>query len=334
MVNEFERVGCKVVLMKYPRSISKLQLLINLVKYFSKEKTGIVHVQYIAPAAIVILAARFAGVRNVFATVHQMGDPYGWKEHLLLRMSSRLCNRFTFVSLAAQKSWLGTKYLFNSAVPGTYKKRVGTIYNTIDIEEVDQIVEKTDKDALKKQFGIEQKLIIGAVSRLRYEKGIDILLKAFGLLVPKYPLIHLLIVGDGPDKSELISMTRESGITYKITWMGELTHTEALSIMTIMDIVVLSSRHEGFGLSALEAMAIGIPIIATKSGGLEEVIEEGISGLLVPVEDINRLSSAIEEIINDPGKRNILRNAGQLRVRTVFSMHNFVKQIQFLYQKC
>jgi L-malate glycosyltransferase len=333
MVKDFEKEGCVVTLQKYPRNTGKFRLLMKLISYFKRSKPDFVHVQYIAPATIPILAARLAGVKRVLTTMHQMGTPYGLKEHLLFSGSRRLCDHAVFVSQAVQRSWTGSENLYDFNFPESFTGKSGTIFNAVDVDEINGISSRSDAENKKLSLSINDKFVIGAVSRLRREKGIDVLVKAFSLLPELHKTSHLLIVGDGPDLNELKAMAEKAEISDIVTWTGELPRNDALGAVCLMDLVVVPSREEGFGLTAIEAMALGKPVIASNTGGLTEIVKDGINGYLVPAGDPAALARKIKFLSTRPETNSQLGAEGRLTVARQFSYFSFVKNFISLYSK-
>lgn len=157
------------------------------------------------------------------------------------------------------------------------------------------------------RFGLrEEHFVLGHAGAFTREKGQDILLKAFLLLLPKAPEARLLLAGAGP-------LSRDPGIQAlieasggKAAWLGEMEDLGAF--YAALDLYVMPSRSEGWGLAALEAMAYGIPVVASRVGGLERIVEEGVSGWHVPPEDPQALAEAILDARND---RESLRRIGE-----------------------
>ncbi|HPS74620.1 MAG TPA: glycosyltransferase family 4 protein [Bacteroidales bacterium] len=334
MADHFRAEGAEVTLLRYQREgkspiVVLLRLLWNLFRWFRKNKPDIVHVQYLAPGFIPVLAAKMAGIRNIMATVHQPCPP-GLKAKCLLQLASMMTNRFICVSQAVERSWFGRSNLFT---PGDALPRRShfTIYNAIDPEEIRQIVSSEDPVKTGGQSAPEHGLVIGAVSRLRHEKGMDILLKSFALLLPRFPGIRLKIVGDGPDRETLHNLAGELFISGVITWTGEIPRKEAIRQMQSMDMVVIPSRFEGFGLVAAESMACGKSVIASNTGGLPEIIDDRETGWLAPPEDPVALAEALTELIDNPALREKLGAAGRRRVGEKFSFTTFARQIEALY---
>lgn len=157
--------------------------------------------------------------------------------------------------------------------------------------------------------------------RLVPEKGHADLIQALTLL--KMP-VSVTFAGGGPLEAELQSASPEIRIT------GVLTHDRMLEEIAAADLVVIPSRFEGFGLTALEAMALGRPVIATTAGGLREVLGDG--GILVPASDPESLAAAIERVLSDPDLAKRLGQAGQDRAQSQFSVQVIAARLLSRYQ--
>ncbi|MCX6248454.1 MAG: glycosyltransferase family 4 protein [Bacteroidetes bacterium] len=330
VVNEFQTTGAEVDLLNWPRKTNKLHLISDFIRYFRKEKPWAVHVQYIAPAATVILSAKLAGIKNILATLHQMGTQYGMKDRMLMRFSSSLCRRFTFVSLAVQESWTGKRHLYDPGQPASFLSAKGTIYNTVDADEILGIRELADKPGLVNLWGLKGKIVVGAVSRLRYEKGIDVLVRAFVLIQPEIPDARLFIVGDGPERKSLENLAERLGISNSIIWTGEVTRSTAIQLMSVMSLMVLPSRYEGFGLTAIEAMIQGIPVVASKTGGIEEVVGSVDYDSLFKTEDHEDLAKVILDFLR-MHKENWNATAVIEMTKNLFNFPVYSKTIAMLY---
>ena len=134
------------------------------------------------------------------------------------------------------------------------------------------------------------------VCDLRPIKGLDILLKAFQQLHHSYPDIHLTIVGDGPEKSRLKATVASLGLSDKISWTGNIPHEEVRNHMQKAHVLVLPSRYESFGIVLIEAMATGLPVIATHSGGPIEIVHPS-TGWLIPPDQPDILTQTMQQAI-------------------------------------
>ena len=333
MVEEFEKSGPIVKLLNLNRNLGSLRLILRLRKEIRNVKPDVVHVQYIAPGALPIIAARLAGIKTVFATVHQpYTKSHGKLAKLSLRVSSLLTTKFIAVSQNAEKSWFGTSGLFDENKPVKLQPYHFTIHNAIDIERIQKIISAVNIDDLKSDLAIPAGIpVIGAVSRLRHEKGIDLLIEAFNQLIKRGVNAHLLLVGNGPDEKTLKDNVQLYGLNSSVTFCGETNWERAMQLMSLMDIVVVPSRFEGFGLTAAEAMAMSKSVVASDTSGLKEVVSDGETGILFPVGDVTALKRALEKLIKDPQMRKRLGVAGKERVLSNFSLDLFSRKIQTLY---
>lgn len=331
VVSQFKEAGAEVILLGMNREDGLYGLGKQLFKLFKELRPDVVHVQYLAPGFIPIIAARLAGVPTVFATVHIAGSiAYGCKAKFLLRMAARLCTAFFCVSKGVEKFWFGNSELLNQEnISG--KRRHFTIYNTIDIPKIEQIANDADCGELKRSLGITGKQVVGIVGRLAYQKGQTILLDAFAEVVKKVPSTMLFIIGDGPDKAELREKAKRLGLDKCMCWFGALPQEEVFRLYSMMDVFVMPSLYEGFGLCAAEALSAGKAVVASNVEGLSEIVQEGINGLLVPPGDKEALSGAIIKLLSDPTKAALMGARGRQLVRKDFSLERFQSTILTAY---
>jgi len=206
------------------------------------------------------------------------------------------------------------------------------MHNSIDSELIKRIISAVDVKELKEKLSIQDNVpVIGAISRLRYEKGIDILIEAFNYLIREGAEAHLLLVGSGPDDNLLRKRVEDYGFCSRVTFYGDAEWERAMQLLAIMDIVVVPSRFEGFGLTAAEAMAAGKAVVASDTTGLKEIINDGETGILFPIDDIAALIRALQKLITDPNLRHRFGSAGEKRISEHFSLEIFTRKTQALY---
>lgn len=325
MVNRFETAGAKVFLMKYERAHGLWHLAKGLLKLFREKKPDIVHIQYLAPGFIPIIAARLAGIRTVFATVHIAGSvAYGRKAKQLLRSAANICTAFFCVSKGVEGFWFGDSEVFE---PEKASKNRGhyTIYNAVDASRISQTVEGIKREEVKTSLGISDKPVIGIVGRITYQKGQDILFDAMVEIIKKIPDVILIVMGGGPDRPKFEEKAKNMGIENHILWLGVQQQDRVFQLYSIIDVLAMPSRYEGFGLTAAEAMAARIPVVGSKVEGLTEIIQDGITGYLVPVNDSNKLAEALINLLIDPEKAKGMGRKGFERVNELFSIERFTK---------
>ena len=138
------------------------------------------------------------------------------------------------------------------------------------------------------------------VARVSYEKGLAFLIDAVAELRGRGHDFELHLAGDGPDRAFLEDLTRRKGLTDRVTFLGYRTEAEVRRELEEADIFVLPSFVEGVPVSAMEAMAAGVPVIATNVGGTSELIQDGVSGILVRPSDTGGLCDAVLRLKDDP----------------------------------
>ena len=209
---------------------------------------------------------------------------------------------------------------------GIKKTKVVTIPNGID---VDTFSIKINKEKKLRELGFHKNLpIVGTVCRLHEpKKGVKILLEATKKLQKELDF-QLMIVGTGKDEKKLKSIARKQHINAR--FLGE--REDVREILQIMDVFTLASFYEGFPVSILEAMATGIPVVATNVGGIKETVSDGKTGFLVEPGNSNALAEKIKELLEDKKMRKDFGEAGFKRVKENFSIGKTVNRIENLWK--
>lgn len=167
------------------------------------------------------------------------------------------------------------------------------------------------------------------VANLRKEKAHEVLLAAASQLQSRHPQIHYLIAGGGPRGSELQALAAKLGVATQVTFLGHREDVPAL--LARADAFVLPSRSEAFPNGAIEAMAAGLPVIASSVGGLVDLIEDGRTGLLVRPDDPAALAAAIESLVFSPARAEALGAAAREEVTRRYSFDRMVRAFEDLY---
>jgi glycosyltransferase involved in cell wall biosynthesis len=169
--------------------------------------------------------------------------------------------------------------------------------------------------------------------RLVHEKGHADFLQALVRLRAEGRRLSVTLAGHGPLRASLEQQMAQLGLTGGVAITGALPHAQLLDLVQAADLVVVPSRFEGFGLTALEAMALGRPVLATTAGGLPEVIEHGASGWLVAPQDPALLAQAIGQLMDDAPLRQRLGAAGRQRAQQHFSLHAVTARLRDIYRR-
>jgi len=176
----------------------------------------------------------------------------------------------------------------------------------------------------------EHGMEVVCVARLSFEKGIDILLDAWPTVVVRWPNAHLTIVGGGRLEADLREMATRRGVADSITFTGQVADPSVF--LARADLFVLPSRYEGLPNALLEAMAHGMPAVATRVSGSEDLIDDDVSGVLVEPEDAAALARAIDSLLADPGQRARLADRAAERVRAEYDIQRVVESYLTLYR--
>jgi glycosyltransferase involved in cell wall biosynthesis len=173
--------------------------------------------------------------------------------------------------------------------------------------------------------------VIGVAGRLAPIKGIDDILAAMPVLLERSPGLRLEIAGEGPQQPMLAAAAQKLGVRSAVAFVGW--QSDLRPLYARWSAFVQPSRYEGFGMSALEAMGAGLPVVATRVGGVPEVVDDGVSGLLVPPRDPGALAVAVGSLLGDAGRRAEMGEAGKRRVREQFSEARLVAATAAVYDR-
>jgi N-acetyl-alpha-D-glucosaminyl L-malate synthase BshA len=207
---------------------------------------------------------------------------------------------------------------------GCDKCDVAVIHNFIDPDVYDR---SKYPATLKEQLGKSEPLLMH-ISNFRRVKRVRDVVKIFANVNAEIPS-KLVMVGDGPDRPEAEDEVRQLGLDSSVFFLGKLDVVAPL--LASADLFLLPTSSESFGLSALEALASGVPVIGTNAGGLPEVVRDGETGYLCPVGDVDAMSEAALSILRDRDKWNAMSKLGASDARERFSLEQIVSQYEHLY---
>ena len=171
---------------------------------------------------------------------------------------------------------------------------------------------------------------VAMVARLFEEKRIDVLIAAAPLIVARFPDVKFHIVGDGPCREQLIAQARDAGVLPQVQFMGH--RDDVPAILAAADLFVLPSQSEASPNVIIEAMAAGLPVIASRVGGIPELVTDGATGHLVPPADPNALAAAILDLLEHPDRARAFGQAARARIQQQYSFDKMVAQFESLYR--
>lgn len=172
---------------------------------------------------------------------------------------------------------------------------------------------------------------IGYAGRLARVKGCDLFLRAAALLAEAHPSASFLIAGSGQEEARLRALADTLGIAPRVTFLGYV--DDVAPFLRSLDVVVVPSLSEAFGLTALEAQALGRPVVASAVGGLTDIVAHGESGLLVPAGDPGAIADAVARLVDDPAYAHRLGEAGSRRAHERFALEPMVQGYLDVYSQ-
>ena len=308
------RVEVLPSLVRNVRPVSDIRAYCQARDFFRRECFDVVHTHTSKAGVIGRMAAAAAGVGSVIHSTHGLiysegsriqGVPGGPALKILLAMerhAGRKANALCVLSEAEKKIALELRL-------GTADKTF-VIPNGIDTGLFTR--SQADRERVRKEFGFRGgDIVLAAAGRISSEKGYDVLVRAFHLLAGTMPDLRLVLAGTGPDMEKISALAgnlRECG---RIVLAGM--RTDMPAVLSASDIFVHPAFYEGFGLAIAEAMAVGLPVIATDVGGIPETVGDAGSAVIVRPGDVSSLAEAIGRVAGDPGLRAVLGAAGLKR---------------------
>jgi len=265
-----------------------------------------------------IAAARCAGIKTIISSKHN-DDAFRLRQPLI--MINYLLNRNTS-RIIAISAWIAR---FTQTVEGVAREKIRTIYYGIEPAPA-----AADRHALRASLNMgSEDIVVGIIARLVEQKGHRYLIDAFAKAVTKNQKLRLLIVGSGTLEEELKKQVNQLGVQEKVIFTGY--RSDTVDLLNVIDIFAHPSLWEGFGLSVLEAMNRGKPVVATRVSALPELIEDTVTGFLVPPRDVAALADALLKLADNPALQQQMGTSGQKRCRSFFSVDRMIQETRSLY---
>ena len=316
------RKGEKVKLLKVktyhnPLNIFKLSFLLR------KNKIQILHTHGYFASTIGRVSAFFARTPIVIAHAHTTYFSFSKRNKFVEKSLSHFTDRIVCVSKAVQK--------FVVEVEKIHPSKTCLIYNAAVVPDTRNLDEQTESE--RSLLGITNNDFVAvSVASLTSHKGHHILLDAAAIIMRKYPHFKLLTVGTGPLRGELEKHAKRSGIFNNTIFAG--LKENVFPLLKFANIFVLAStEREGLGIALIEAMAAGLPLIGTRIGGIPEVIEEDVNGLLVAPGDAEALAAAIKTLIDSKELAERMGRQGEKMYHEKFSVPQMIRKLESLYDK-
>ena len=324
---EFETFGHDV----FTLNISKKKLrtfqplaVLQLARIIKEQGIDIVHCQLHKPTVYGTLAVYMTGKNlKVINHVRGLNRTHTFRRKLLNRALFRRISRIIAVSHAVRDDIVRTNWM-------SFPDKVVTIYNGIDVQSYNDCSLSPEEARIRLGLPDKEVFVYGTVGRLAETKGQRILLEAFVRVYEKYPKSWLILAGKGRLESELHSLAVELNIHERVLFLGY--RTDVPVVLRACDVFVLPSIAEGLPGALLEAMATGVPVIASRVGGVPEILNSPDAGTMVSPSSVDELANAMERLYNmDEVERNDIGKALRERVRVEFTKEKMISAMTTEY---
>ncbi len=311
--SELEDSGVYVTLLPKRHKWNVLASALDIARLARKSDTEVIHAHlYFSAVSISIMKILHLCDAVTIATFHNLAYEEGVnRKGLGLRLKK-------FLASLLYPHGLDCKLAVSKAVADHYQSSLGlntihVIHNSVDIGHIRSMCLHKERDNFSQ-------LHIVLPGRLVHEKGHSDLIQSLCILRDRGLLFRVTFAGGGPKKSAIEREILECGLVESVQLTGVLEHDKLLETVASADIVVVPSRFEGFGLTVIEAMALSKPVIVTDVGGLPEIVESNLNGVIVPPAEPLPLADALGKLMTDSGIRLRLGKAGLARVEQEFSL--------------
>ncbi len=297
-----ERAGIKVTVLGVHGRFDMLKFR-KLARLLRQEQIDLLHTHLFHADLVGRPAAYLADVPHIVHTIHVAEARFRPWQFAYARIMANTCDRLVCVSESVRE--------FHSRKTGLPLWRYGVIPNGIEAAAFAH--DAAARKKLRQEWGLADDQPCAAfVGRLDYQKGVDTLIAAASHLAARGAPINLVIAGDGPQRKIVSNFVKHGEGGKQCRMLGFV--GDVRSLLSAVDLFVMPSRWEGFGLAAAEAMAAELPVIATRVAGLREVVVHGETGLLVEPDNGAVLADAIENLLADEPLRKKFGRAGKARV--------------------
>jgi len=286
-------------------------------EYLRDQKIGIVHTFDVPSNVFGVFAARAYGAPIVISSQRAYRHLIDGALLRLLRMTDRLVDRIVVNCEALRKHLIE-----DERVPS---RLIRVCYNGLDTDRF-----RLAPRSRPAEVG-DASLVIGVACVLRPEKGLHTLVDAFANIAQDFPNVKLLLVGNGPSRTEVVERCRDRGIADRCIFVPAVSNVEEW--LHAFDIFVLPSLSEALSNVLMEAMACGCAVIASRIGGNPELVIEGRTGLLFDRENVGQLTAHMKLLIENPDLRNQLAAAASDRIHAEFARERAIQRMQSIYSE-
>lgn len=300
--------------------------LLKLANYLRREKVDILHTHLFEPSVIGLLAGTLAGTKRRIVTRHYSDYHTRINKRWHVRLD-QLCTRLSH-SVIAVSQHTADHMLTEEQAP---LDKLHVVLNGIDFARV-KLSDKYDRQRVRKEFAAEDTHLLLIAARLHPEKGYEYLFQAMTSLKQRFPgKVKLLVAGAGPFLNHYQAMVHSLGCGDVVSFLGF--RKDLPDLMAAVDLFVLPSVAEAFGLVLAEALYLGTPAVSTNIGGIPEIVEDGVDGVLVSAANPQALTEVITQLLNDPARRKQMSGVGREKVLRKFCFADMVRSYEAIYRQ-
>ncbi len=294
----------------------------KLISIIRNSNIEIVQTFHTAADLIGPLASFLSGRKIItISSRRDLGYTKASKHIIAQRVVNLFVNKIICNSIEVQKQAIQREKI------DSYKTTI--IYNGIETQPFTDISQKNSSTFIDNHTIPKKGFYIGTVANLRMLKGIQVLLGAARILLKEYPSMFFLVAGDGQDRRQLEELAKKYEISANVFFIGWI--EDVPSFLACLHIYVQPSLTEGFSNSVLEAMAAGLPIIATKVGGNKEIINHEKDGVLAKPNDSNAIVKAINLLFHNEEKRKEIAEAGRIKILSSYTLSQMLDRYESFY---
>ncbi len=301
-----------------------ITVIFKLAKLIKEKKPDIVHCWLFYSIGISLIASFFIRRKmKIISSIRECPLKFNFY-YFLTKLLQRRIEKFIAISNFVKKKLIRD---------GIFSEKIVVVHNGLDIKEIEKKYSKSLLSKLSKEsFGLKKDdSTVGFIGRLEPVKGVEYFLMAIPYVKKEITDIKFMVVGEGSLKNSLKELVEKLKIENNVIFTGF--RKDVYKIIKTIDILVVPSLIETLSSVSIEAGVFKKPVIATSVGGIPEVVEDGVTGLLVPSKDPERMAEAILQLLKDEDLRMKMGEAGRKKVESFFNIEQTVKKTEEIYDK-
>ena len=300
--------------------------MIRLARFLRRNRIDILHTHLFEPSVVGMLAGSLSRTATRVITRHYSDYHTRINKNWHVRLD-QLCTRLSQAAIAVSRHTADHMI----EVEGAPREKVHAVLNGIDFDRA-KVSGPDARQRVRREFAADESHLLVTIARLHPEKGHHYLFEALGEVRRRVNRpVRLLVAGTGPFDSAYREEVRALGCEDIVSFLGF--RKDAPDLIAAADLVILPSVAEAFGLVLTEALYLGTPVVATRVGGIPEIVDDGVDGVLVPPADSCALARAIIDMLNDPDRRRMMAGGGREKVLNKFRFEDMVRSYETIYDK-